>query len=185
MSSPTQKIKNPTNIFAYIYGANLYKGISELGWQLDYARFRVWLKDKYGVNRVYLFIGLIPKYKSLYTFLQEAGFTLIFKETTYDHDGKAKSNCDADLVLRVVCDFYENKIDKAVLITGDGDFAGLVQFLIAKNKLKVILAPDNEKCSILLKRTGAVITYLKELKTNLAIKEKAPGKDRTLQGSFS
>lgn len=42
-------------IFAYIDGANLHKGINELGWQLDYRGFRLWLKEKYQVNRAYLF----------------------------------------------------------------------------------------------------------------------------------
>ncbi len=75
-------MKSKEHNFAYIDGANLYKGISDLGWKLDYRRFRVWLKEKYSVERAYLFIGLIPKQKDLYTFLQEAGYTLIFKETT-------------------------------------------------------------------------------------------------------
>jgi|SRR3989338_3105762 len=61
--------------FAYIDGANLYRGINSFGWKLDYARFRVWLSEKYGVNRAYIFIGLIPKYKDLYVYLQETGFT--------------------------------------------------------------------------------------------------------------
>jgi len=46
------------NNFAYIDGANLYNGSNSLGWKLDYRRFRVWLKDKYSVERAYLFIGL-------------------------------------------------------------------------------------------------------------------------------
>ena len=69
-------IKKPNN-FAYIDGANLDKGLKDLGWRLDYQRFRVWLKDKYSVSRAYIFIGLIPKYKDLYTYLQKSGFTLI------------------------------------------------------------------------------------------------------------
>jgi|SRR3989344_5906485 len=178
-------MKKGQNSNVYIDGANLYKGINQLGWQLDYTRFRVWLNDKYRINRAYLFIGLIPKYKALYTFLQEAGYTLIFKETTYDHDGKAKGNCDADLVVQVMRDVFEHNIEGAVLITGDGDFASLVQFLQEKGKLISLLAPDNMKCSILLKRTNAPITYLKELRSILALNEKAPGKDETLPGSFS
>jgi len=79
-----QKSIPTKNNYAYIDGANLHKGIDELGWRLDYVRFRIWLKEKFGVSKAYLFIGLIPKRKTLYTFLQEAGFTLIFKETTYD-----------------------------------------------------------------------------------------------------
>jgi hypothetical protein len=64
------------NNFAYIDGANLYKGVQELGWKLNYRRFRVWLKEKYGVTRAYIFLGLVPKHKDLYTSLQESGFTI-------------------------------------------------------------------------------------------------------------
>lgn len=51
------------NNFAYIDGANLHSGIKNLGWELDYARFRVWLKEKYNVQKAYIFLGLIPSKK--------------------------------------------------------------------------------------------------------------------------
>ena len=54
----------------------------------------------------------IAAYKNIYTNLQELGFTLIFKEVTYDGNGKVKGNCDADLVLQSVRDYYEKKYDK-------------------------------------------------------------------------
>lgn len=72
-------MKSQENNFAYIDGANLYNGIMGFGWALDYARFRVWLTEKYGVENAYIFIGLIPKNKELYKYLQECGFTLVFK----------------------------------------------------------------------------------------------------------
>lgn len=166
------------NNFAYIDGANLYKGVLGLGWQLDYRRFRVWLKEKYSVERAYLFIGLVAKHKNLYTYLQESGFTLVFKETVYSGNGEVKGNCDADMVLWTVKDAYENVYEKAVLVSGDGDYAGLVSFLIEKNKLKAIVCPG-DKCSILLKRTNAPIVYLAPQQERLSIKEKAPDEDGT------
>lgn len=168
--------------FAFIDGANLYRGVESLGWKLDYARLRIWLTEKYSVSRAYIFIGLIPKNKDLYAKLQEAGFTLIFKEVVYDGDGKAKGNCDADLVLKVTQEVYENLFDKAIIVSSDGDYAGLVKFLLEKNKLEAILSPANvEKCSILLKRTSAVISYLNDQRSILKFqKEKAPDKDKTL-----
>ncbi|TSC56014.1 MAG: Uncharacterized protein Greene071421_33 [Parcubacteria group bacterium Greene0714_21] len=167
--------------FAYIDGANLYKGVASLGWKLDYKRFRVWLSEKYGVRTAYLFIGLIPKYKELYKHLQESGFTLVFKEVVYDGDGKPKGNCDADLVLQATRDAYENKFEGAVIIASDGDYAGLVKFLLEKHKFLAILSPSNEKrCSILLKRTGARIAYINDQRSILgAEKEKAPDGDGT------
>ena len=148
---------------AYIDAANLHQGIKSLGWKLDYARFRIWLSDKYGVDRAYLFIGLIPKNKDLYTYLQESGFTLVFKEVIFDNDGKAKGNCDADLVTQAMRDSYEEATEHAVLVTSDGDYTPLVKFWLEKGQLKMILSPaPSAKCSVLLKRTGAKIAYLED-----------------------
>lgn len=154
------------NNFAYIDGANLHKGILDLGWRLDYKRFRVWLTEKYNIGRAYLFIGLVPKHADLYKRLQEAGFTLVFKETTFDGQGRVKGNCDADLVLQAVRDYYEHHFDQALLVSSDGDYASLVKFFHENNKLRAILSPSN-RCSILLKRTNSPIAYLSEQKSLL------------------
>ncbi len=154
------------NNFAYIDGANLHKGVGDLGWKLDYKRFRVWLADKHSVTRAYIFLGLVPKHKDTYTFLQEVGFTLVFKETTYDGHGRVKGNCDADLVLRTACDAYEKSFYQAILVSSDGDYASLVKFLQEKQKIRCILSPSN-KCSILLKRTNTPITYLDQVKEKI------------------
>ena len=180
-------MKKKLNNYAYIDGANLHNGIIGFGWKLDYARFRVWLTEKYSVKNAYIFIGLIPKYKDLYKYLQECGFTLVFKEVIYDGDGKAKGNCDADLVLQATRDAYENKFDAAIVVSSDGDYAGLVKFLKERGKLRIILSPHTKDlCSILLKRTDAPIAYLNDQKSILRIqKEKAPNADETASGSFS
>ena len=162
-------------------------GIESLDWKLDYRRFRIWLTEKYCVRSAYLFIGLIPKYKELYTYLQESGFTLVFKEVVYDGEGKTKGNCDADLVLQAARDIYENKFAAAILVSSDGDYASLVRFLKERKKLAVVLSPHAQNlCSILIKKTGAPIAYLDDQKRILRVqKEKAPDEDATSQGSFS
>ena len=170
------------NNYAYIDGANLHKGVSSLGWKLDYARFRVWLTEKYNVSMAYLFVGLIPKHSNLYKYLQESGFTLVFKEVVYDDKGSPKGNCDADLVLHTVVDTFGEKSDKIVLVASDGDYASLVKFLQGKDKLRSIISPRNaDKCSILLKRTNAKIAYLNDQRSilELVVKEKAPDGDGT------
>lgn len=157
---------------AYIDAANLYNGIKSLNWELDYKRFRIWLTEKYSVKRAYLFIGLVPKNKDLYTYLQEAGFTLVFKETLYDDDGNIKGNCDADLVLQATRDYYEENFKQAIIVSSDGDYASLVKFLKDKNKIRALLSPaDQEKCSILLKRINTPIIYLNDKK--LILEKKA------------
>ncbi len=175
--------QHPNN-FAYIDGANLHQRVKALGWTLDYGRFRVWLKEKYSIQKAYLFLGLIADHQSLYAMLQESGFTLVLKETIRDGSGKVKGNCDADLVLQAVRDVYEKAFDKAVLVSGDGDFASLCLFLMEKEKLEAIVAPSVQRCSILLKRTGARIISLNDFKLWLQ-NEKAPAVDGTAEGSFT
>ena len=155
---------------AYIDGANLHNGIKSLSWDFDYKRFRVWLREKYAVEQAYLFIGMMPKYAELYTRLQEQGYTLVFKDVIYDNNGKAKGNCDADLVVSAMQDAYENKFDNAVLVSSDGDYAPLVKFLIAKEKMLAVVSPyETQKCSVLLKRTGVKISYIADQKTILRV----------------
>ena len=167
---------------AYIDGSNLHYGVKSLRWEFDYARFRVWLSDKYKVEHAYLFLGLMPKYTDLYTYLQNCGYILVFKEVIYDQDGKAKGNCDADIVVQAMRDAYENKFDAAVLVSSDGDYAPLVKFLIEKEKMLTVLSPyETKRCSVLLKRTGVKIAYIAEQKSVLQ-KEKAPNVDGPHQG---
>jgi uncharacterized LabA/DUF88 family protein len=169
------------HIAAFIDGANLHKGISALGWQLNYRRFRIWLTEKFHVSTVYLFIGLVPSKKDLYTSLQEMGYVLVYKEVTYDGTGKVKGNCDAELVLKVVVDYYEKKFDQAVIVSSDGDYAGLVKFLKDKSALTTLISTSN-KCSYLLRKLNIPIVYLDTQQGILDYalhKEKAPDGDET------
>ena len=138
--------------FAFIDGQNVNLGISALGWKLSWRRFRVYLEEHYGVSRAYYFLGYIPAHQGLYTSLQNAGYTLVFKEVTYRGDGKPKGNVDAELVLQAMIE-YPN-YDSAVIVTSDGDFACLVRYLYEQGKLGRVLSPNRKGCSALLKKAA-------------------------------
>lgn len=87
--------------------------------------------------------------QELYTALQKAGYILVFKPIIFDSVGKAKGNCDADLVLRAVLE--RDSYSKAVIVTSDGDFYSLVRYLYTEGKLEMVLSPYSETCSKLLK----------------------------------
>ncbi|MBI2484049.1 NYN domain-containing protein [Candidatus Uhrbacteria bacterium] len=169
------KIKNET--ICYIDGANLYKGITSLGWELNYQVFRRWLDQKYAATKVYLFIGMISAHADLYTTLQRCGFTLIFKEVIFYEDGKAKGNCDADLIVRAARDLYESGVRSVILVSSDGDYVPLIKLWREKNTRCIVLSPSKIKnCSILIKRTGVPIVCLDEIKKKLGYSKnkKAP-----------
>jgi len=69
-------MKSSQNNFAFIDSQNLNLGIRDLGWILDYKKFRVYLTEKYGIGKAYLFIGFVALNQGLYDKLQEAGFLL-------------------------------------------------------------------------------------------------------------
>ena len=62
------------NNYAFIDSQNLNLGIKKLGWKLDHRKFRVYLKEKYGVKNAYIFVGFMALNQKLYDSLQEAGF---------------------------------------------------------------------------------------------------------------
>jgi uncharacterized LabA/DUF88 family protein len=146
-------------------------GIQKLGWKLDFKKFRIYLAEKYGVKKAYVFIGFVALNQSLYDHLQEADFILKFKPTIPDIDGKIKGNIDADLVLSAALELHE--YDKAVIVSSDGDFYSLVQHLHENNKLEVVISPDKEHCSTLLKRAAKEkIYFMNNMRNKLEYKKK-------------
>ena len=136
----TVRMRKSENNYAFIDSQNLNLGIQKLGLNLDYKKFRIYLAEKYAVKKAYLFIGFVALNQSLYDRLQEAGFILKFKPTVPDADGKIKGNIDADLVLHAALALTD--YDRAVIVSSDGDFHPLVQYLYENKKLEVVLSPD-------------------------------------------
>jgi len=167
-------MKKQENNFAYIDSQNLYLGTQrDLGWDLDYRKFRVYLRDKYKVNKAYLFIGYLADNKVMYQRLQEYGYILIFKPVLVNKDGSVKGNVDADLVLQVMRDYKNEEFNKAVIVTSDGDFYCLVDYLYKKNKLAKVISPYIKTCSVLLKRKAKdKIVFMDNLKKKLKYKKR-------------
>lgn len=142
--------------------------IKNQGWVLDYKRFRRYLTDKYNVTKAFLFIGHIPTNADLYKSLQEYGFILIFKPIL-EIRGRIKGNVDAELVLHVMVE-YPN-YDKAVIVSGDGDFHCLVKYLKNNGKLLKLMVPDNSRYSSLLRKFAPEIVGINRLKNKLGYKK--------------
>ncbi|MEK7586455.1 MAG: NYN domain-containing protein [Patescibacteria group bacterium] len=168
-----------TNNYAFIDGQNLYFSLKSIGWKVDYKRFRVYLKEKYSITRAYIFVGFLPDYQQFYNFLQSAGFIIVFKPVLESKDGKIKGNCDAELVLQTMIDLPN--FEKALIVSGDGDFYCLVKYLKNNGKLLKVLAPAHQSCSSLLfQMAGKDISFVEDLRTKVEYKRKGPHKDGTL-----
>ncbi len=166
-------MSKPESIYAFIDSQNLNLAIRDCGWELDFGRFHIYLKDKYKVTKAFLFIGYVPGNEALYTYLQKLGYILVFKPTLeYKKEGKryTKGNVDAELVLHAMIE-YPN-YDKAIIVSGDGDFHCLVEYLERKGKLLHVLIPNSNKYSALLRKFHKYFNYLDNLKNKLGKKKR-------------
>ena len=79
-----------------------------------------YLQDRFDVAQAFLFIGYVRENQSLYTALQKIGYIVVFKPTLRLPNDTVKGNVDAELVLHAMIE-YAN-YERAVIVTGDGDF---------------------------------------------------------------
>lgn len=103
-------------------------------------------------------------------------FILIFKPTIrYFENGRetVKGNVDAELVLHASAIEFDN-YDKAIIVSGDGDFACLVEYLDEQGKLLKVMTP-NAKYSKLLKPFSTYIIQINKLKKSLEYKKASIG----------
>jgi len=169
-----QKEKN----LAFIDGRNIYMGTTKIDypWKIDYKKFRIFLKDKYNVETAYYFLGcVIDSNRDIYTKIQEAGFVLEFREHNAAMVGKKKGNVDADIVFSIMKKLYKKEdFDRVILVSGDGDYKRMVDFLVKEDKFKKILFPNKKYASSLYKKLGSeYFDYLdgKDIKDKIKFKK--------------
>ncbi|PWB39094.1 MAG: hypothetical protein C3F02_00540 [Parcubacteria group bacterium] len=155
-------------VYAFIDSQNLHLSIKNLGWKLDFYKLQRYLHDEYKVSKAFIFIGQMSGQDELYAHLQNIGYTVVFKPTVSYTQGtveKTKGNVDAELVLHCMIEY--NNYDKAIIISGDGDFYSLAKYLKRKNKLLKIGIPNRINYSILLRDFANQHFYISGMRSKL------------------
>lgn len=135
------------NNYAFIDSQNLNLGVKSLGWKLDWRKFRQYLRNKYDITKAYVFIGYKAGNEALYTEMQNMGYVVILKPTMELPGGVVKGNVDAELVLHTMIQF--NDFDKALIVSGDGDFHCLIEYLELQKKLLHVMVPNRHYSGLL------------------------------------
>ncbi len=171
--------------FAFIDSQNLNLGTQKMGWKMDWRKFRKYLAQEYNVTSAYMFIGHMPEHEDLYEQMHNVGFLVVLKPTLetmkLPEDEKTvtkekgdtvratKGNIDADLVLWAVKEMPN--YDKAIIVSGDGDFLSLIEYLQEQKKLLKIMTP-NWQYSSLLKPFEESIVRIDKLRRELAYRDR-------------
>jgi uncharacterized LabA/DUF88 family protein len=147
--------------YCYIDGQNLYLGTTnvEPAWVVDLYKFRVYLREKYQVEKAFYYLGYIQegaKIEHLYETIQNAGFILVFRQHNAAMIGHKKGNVDSDIIFAIMKRLQKDSdFDKIILVSGDGDYKMLIDYLIEESKLEKILFPNKKFRSSLYKTIGA------------------------------
>jgi uncharacterized LabA/DUF88 family protein len=177
------------NVYAFIDSQNLNLGVQRNGWKLDWRKFRQYLLKEFNVTKAYMFIGYMSENESLYEHMHELGYLVVLKRTldvTAVHEPAVideqpaktpekaddkppfKGNVDAELVLYAMKELPN--YDKGIIVSGDGDFFCLAEYLAEQNKFSHILTP-NWQYSSLLKQFEPQIVRLDKLRRQLAYRD--------------
>lgn len=177
-TNETENPRSQPRNYAFIDGQNLHLGTtgSEDPWMVDLNRFRVYLKEKYHAEKAFYYLGYVQEgdnIQKLYEHIQSAGFVLVFRQHNSAMLGKKKGNVDSDIIFNIMRRLYDQEdFDKVVLVSGDGDYKMLVDFLISEERFEKILFPSSKYRSSLYKKISA--TYyaaLDELDTKKKIQK--------------
>jgi uncharacterized LabA/DUF88 family protein len=148
--------KSAVKRYAFIDSQNLNLGTQRMGWKLDWRKFRQYLADKHNVTHAYMFIG--------YMSAKKEGDDKDSKEKEKEKP-LIKGNVDAELVLYAMKELPN--YDEAIIVSGDGDFFSLAEYLNEQGKLAHILTP-NWQYSSLLKVFDDKIIRLDQMRRQLA-----------------
>lgn len=144
-------MKKEKNI-AFIDWQNLHLWTRSEWWEIDLDRFRVYLSDKYNIKKAYYFLWYVKdENNGLYTSLQEAWFVVVFKKQMVEMQTNKKWNIDSDLIFNVMSKLIDESksFNKILLVSGDGDFKILVDYLIKKKRFLKVLFPNKHYASSL------------------------------------
>lgn len=149
-------------VYAFIDSQNVNVTVQKHGWKMDWKKLRAYLRDKHGVTKAFMFIGYVPEFEDMYQQLHEAGYLIVLKPTfdmtrprpeepnekpeKEEEKKQTKGNVDADLVLWAMKELPH--YSKAVIVSGDGDFYSLVEYLEKEGKLHKLLSPSGHYSSL-------------------------------------
>ena len=175
------RFRKQKGVYAFIDSQNLNLGTQRAGWKMDWRKFRQFLKDKYNVEKAYMFIGYIVENESMYEYMHSLGYLVVLKPTLEinsnhhndnrengDEKTQIKGNVDTEIVLGAMKELPN--YSKAIIVSGDGDFYSLAEYLEAKGRLAHIITPSWQY-STLLKKFEKYIVNLDEFKRVLSYKK--------------
>ena len=118
----------------FIDGANLYSASRNLGFDVDYRNLLEYFRRKANILRAYYYSAVLETeeyspLKPLTDWLAYNGYTLVTKPAREYTDSTGRRRVKGNMDIELAIDMLElaDKIDHAILFSGDSDFRRLVE----------------------------------------------------------
>jgi len=160
------------NTYAFIDASNIIYGARAEGWLIDQKRLIQYLKAKFWIQKAFFYYGKDSKDLKKEAFLQKLeqfGYTLRVKEIK-QFGQRMKANCDVDLTMDMLLTIRE--YHRAIVLTGDGDFAPLLEYLISKKKDIYVISSPKRTAKEIRKLMGGKLQSFYDLKRVLGYKKR-------------
>lgn len=126
--------------YAFIDASNIIYGARSEGWFIDQKKLFDYIKKKFKSSKTFFYFGQDGKNQKQARFLRKlTSFGYILRIKPIKRYGRRqKANCDVDLTMDMI--LFKEKYDRAIVLTGDGDFIPLFEYLRKQKKEIIIIA---------------------------------------------
>ena len=112
------------NVAVFVDVANIFYAAKAAGVDIDYVTLLKSATANRDFVRAYAYTGLDPEnenQRQFHAFLARSGYKVVSKDIRKYGDGRVKANLDIELVVDMMR--MAEKLDIAIVVSGDGDFA--------------------------------------------------------------
>ncbi len=168
--------KLPKKTYVFIDVSNIIYGAKKTGdWEVNYKKLYLYLRSRYQASKVFFYAGVKSLKKNKFIRLEKYGYILRLKELKiykrkpliksivcpkcnflfekkFHRFPEQKANCDVDLTFDAMR--YSSDYSRIILMSGDGDFYPLIDFLIKKSREVRIIGEANSTANSIKKIIG-------------------------------
>lgn len=168
-------------VYVFIDAANILYSQQTLGWRVDYAKLKAYFARECNLCEIFFYTGHVgdnAKQQSFLQKLRELGYHVEAKEVKRIRTGRNtyewKGNLDVELVIDALK--HLDAFDSMVLMSGDSDFAPLVDAVKKAGKRVVVMSTKDHVARELLERAKYI--NLRKLRSDIEYTKSPPARRR-------
>ena len=170
-------------IIIFIDNSNIFKGFRKYNTKVDYEKLKNIIARGRDLKDIFLYEGVVypmsPQKKKWYEDLKrKSGYVIKASFDKIAANDAIEKKIDIKMAIDIISLAYENAYDKAVLVSGDGDFIPVVNKLKEMNKSVELWAfKYSLSNALMVKIEEGNLFYLDDILMNISIMNKENPKE--------